>query len=322
MLKIRRAADLLNEFGIKVMIIKILQTCTRKIYGIKYLTSKLKYHVITEFLYKENKTLIEAFNKSEHHQALMIGSESNVWVLWWQGLEQAPDIVRICIESIKCHIGNRKLIILSKNNYVDYVELDNQYIEMLNQEKITKTQFSDLLRLNLLFQQGGIWLYITYLLTGDLPEYVSKLSFFTIRHGMEKEYPMSKGLWSSSALGFGKGNEKLKLFIDMYNAYFSKHEKLIDYLLTDYIFAVCCDYCQEIKKMFMSVPINNQNVNKLLCIMNKDYDEQLITCMLNGTTMNKLNRRYSFKSMTKNKSNKFIDKRTIYGYFQDMYLGR
>lgn len=38
-------------------------------------------------------------------------------------------------------------------------------------------------------------------MTGSFPEYVDKLHFFTIRHEMSKEYPMSKGLWTTSALG-------------------------------------------------------------------------------------------------------------------------
>lgn len=322
MSKLQRAVDLLNEFGIKVMAAKLLQTCTRKIFGIKYLAGKLKYQAITEFLYNENKELIEEFNTTEHLQTPMIGNESSVWVLWWQGLEQAPDIVKMCIESIRQHIGNRTLMVLSEKNYQEHVTLDNRYLEMVDQGKITRTQFSDLLRLNLLFQQGGVWLDATYLLTGSLPSYLSALPFFTIRHGMEKEYPMSKGFWTSSALAFGKGSEELKLFIDVYDAYFSKHDKVVDYLLTDYVFAVCCDHCEEIHKMFENVPMNNQNVNKLLLIMNKLYAKQLVAHTTKNSTLNKLNRRYPFEGSVKTieKNGSITQQRTVYGHFRDIYL--
>ena len=167
--------------------------------------------------------------------------------------------------------------------------------------------------MNLLFNQGGIWLDSTYLMTGNLPEYGSDLHFFTIRHGMCKEYPMSKGLWTSSALGVAAHADEIKLFMDIYDNYFQKHKTLVDYLLTDYIFAVCCDHCEQVKKMFCRVPVNNIKVNELLKVMNVPYSEALIRTVTDKTVMNKCNRRYPFQSEISN-----IE--TIYGHFRKIYL--
>ena len=32
-----------------------------------------------------------------------------IWVCWWQGLENAPEIVKVCFESIKKFAGERKV---------------------------------------------------------------------------------------------------------------------------------------------------------------------------------------------------------------------
>lgn len=34
----------------------------------------------------------------------LIGTDSPVWMLWWQGIEEAPEIVKICMNSVKANI--------------------------------------------------------------------------------------------------------------------------------------------------------------------------------------------------------------------------
>lgn len=309
---INRTVKLIEEFGISVTVAKLFQTCTRKIPVVKDIAGKIKYNAITGFLYKENKDILESYNNKSHTMTSKI-EDGKVWVLWWQGIEEAPDIIKICVNSIRRNIGERDLVILDKNNYKKYTNLASNYERMLENGTITTTQFSDLLRLNLLFNCGGIWLDSTYLMTGKLPEYIKNLHFFTIRHGMSKKYPMSKGLWTSSALGSAANSDEIKLFIDIYNNYFQRHKILIDYLLTDYIFAVCCDHCKKIQEMFCSVPINNENVNELLKNMNKPYSKDFVRSVIDKTVMNKCNRRYPFKTEVSSTD-------TIYGYFRKMYL--
>ncbi|SFC61682.1 Capsular polysaccharide synthesis protein [Butyrivibrio sp. YAB3001] len=46
-----------------------------------------------------------------------------IWVCWWQGLDQAPPIVKACIESIKKNSGKHQVIVLTDENYKKYVQL-------------------------------------------------------------------------------------------------------------------------------------------------------------------------------------------------------
>ena len=312
MSRINRTIELIKEFGFSVTFAKLFQTCTKKIPGVQDIAGKIKYAAITKFLYKENEDIIEKYNREPHKSTSKIGN-GTVWVLWWQGIDKAPDIVKICIQSIRKNIGDRKLVILDESNFRDYTNLNPKYENLVKLEVISKTQFSDLLRLNLLYNQGGIWLDSTYLLTGELPDYINDLYFFTVRHGMNKEYPMSKGLWTGSALGVAAYADEIKLFIDVYDNYFEKHNALIDYLLIDYVFAVCCDYCATIREMFINVPPNNERVNNLLRIMNKPYSKELVGETTGKTVMNKCNRRFPYQES-------ISGVKTVYGHFRNMYL--
>ena len=40
-----------------------------------------------------------------------------IWICWWQGLENAPEIVKRCVASIQKHAGNHKIIMITDENY-------------------------------------------------------------------------------------------------------------------------------------------------------------------------------------------------------------
>jgi hypothetical protein len=315
MSQITRFKELIQEFGPRVCITKTVWSATKNIPVIGPITNQIKYNAITDFLYKENRDLIETFNQKQKVITFTIGTDTNIWVFWWQGIEAAPDLVKMCINSIKIHSNGRNVIILDRNNYRNYVQMDSKYVGLVRAGKMTKTQFSDLLRLNLLYQNGGIWFDATYLILEDLSSAVGDLSFWTIRHGMKKEYPMSKGLWTGSAIAFSKGNPVLKLIVDMYDRYYERHDVLIDYLLIDHMFGTCCDHSSLAEKMFKNVPENNREVNNLLSIMNQPYSEDLVKSTVDQTTMNKL----SWKIHMMESKN---SRETVYGHYLKMYKGK
>lgn len=315
MSRIRRFKELIDEFGPTVCLTKTVWSATKHIPFIGIFANQTKYNAITRFLYKENKDLIESFNQEYSSIESKIGTDSIVWVFWWQGFDAAPDIVKMCINSIKVHSNGRDVIILDKENYSRYVNLDTKYVEMVNDGSITKTAFSDILRLNLLYQQGGIWLDATYLLQEDLSNEISEFSFWTIRHGMKKEYPMSNGLWTGSAIAFSKGNPVLKLIINIYNNYFRKRTILIDYLLIDYIFSICYENSALARKIFEKVPVNNEKVNELLLMIDQPYNVEKMKSVLGKTTMNKLSWKIPMKEYVNGEE-------TFYGHFKKAFESR
>lgn len=107
--------------------------------------------------------------------------EQIIWQYWEQGLDNAPDIVKACLDSVEKYRGDIKRIIINPDNIKDYVHIP-EYIYKLKEKGIIKlAHFSDILRTYLLVEHGGIWIDATVLLTAPLPDYVTKSDLFVLK---------------------------------------------------------------------------------------------------------------------------------------------
>ena len=91
---------------------------------------------------------------------------ATVWFCWLQGIDDAPEIVKACYNSIKRNIPNRETKVIDAKNWKDYVELPDFIVKKWEKGRIPAALFSDLLRLELLIKYGGTWIDSTVLCTG------------------------------------------------------------------------------------------------------------------------------------------------------------
>ncbi|MBO4899346.1 MAG: capsular polysaccharide synthesis protein [Lachnospiraceae bacterium] len=90
-----------------------------------------------------------------------------IWICWLQGLENAPDIVKVCIDSVR-RIG-REVIILDEENIHNYVDMPSHIVDAYRQGNMSSAHYSDLLRLELLTGRGGMWVDSTvYCTSADM----------------------------------------------------------------------------------------------------------------------------------------------------------
>ena len=92
-----------------------------------------------------------------------------IWILWYQGLAEAPFIVRKCIDSWVKENPGWDVVILDKDNLGEYMVLD------LPDEKLTNlslTTQSDMVRLQLLSEYGGVWVNSTTLCMKPLDDWI------------------------------------------------------------------------------------------------------------------------------------------------------
>lgn len=110
--------------------------------------------------------------------------DAPVWVCWLQGREQAPQLVRQCLNSIEQHTAGHQLVVLTAANFAQYVDLPDYVIEKWQKGRITNTHFSDILRIHALARHGGCWIDATCLLTAPIPADIIGSQFFLFRtHG-------------------------------------------------------------------------------------------------------------------------------------------
>ncbi len=121
-----------------------------------------KHEVMLEYF---KKTFGDFLKKYDFDRPLL---ESNlcirdcIWICWWQGLDKAPELVKKCVESIQKNAGDHEVIIITEDNYKEYVNIPKWVEDKKNAGIISRTHYSDILRLSLLAEHGGMWLDATF----------------------------------------------------------------------------------------------------------------------------------------------------------------
>ena len=60
-----------------------------------------------------------------------ISENKIIWIVWWQGINDAPDIVKVAIDSVKNMNNEYDVVIIDSNNYSDYICIPDNIITKL-----------------------------------------------------------------------------------------------------------------------------------------------------------------------------------------------
>ena len=99
-----------------------------------------------------------------------------IWLFWNTGLEQAPEIVRTCYQSVKKYAG-RQVVLLTENNVQNYINMPDYLNEKLKSGVLPLAIYTDLMRVALLEHYGGTWMDATILLTDEIPQEILNSDF-------------------------------------------------------------------------------------------------------------------------------------------------
>lgn len=209
-----------------------------------------------------------------------------VWIFWWQGLENAPALVQKCYQSIKENLSDWEIVHITEQNYKKYVSFPDYIIDKLENGQITLTHFSDLLRLELLINHGGLWLDATVLCTsGDIPQSILNADLFVY----QAQKPGADGhatIMSSWCMYAKTNNNILIVTRELLYDYWKKNKKMDDYFLLHQFFTIAChQYIEEAKK----IPSYCNSVPHILLLHLFDkYDEQYWEDLKRMTCFHKL----------------------------------
>lgn len=233
---------------------------------------KRKYHrELTDFRYDDT---------------LKHESSCRLWIFWWQGMENAPAIVRKCYQSVVDNLSGWEITIITEQNYKDYVSFPNHILERFKKGHITLTHFSDLLRLELLIEHGGLWLDATVLCTsGDIPKSILNSDLFVYQ--ALKPGADGRAIVMSSWCMYAKTNNKILMATRMLlYKYWEKNVKMDDYFLLHQFFTIVCNkYSEEAKQI---PPFCNSTPHILLLHLFDEFDEQFWEELKRMTCFHKL----------------------------------
>ncbi len=134
-----------------------------------------------------------------------IKSEMSIWVCWWQGEKAMPPLVRNCFKRLKLLNPDTRIVLVTKDNYSEYVDIPEHVVTLLQENKITITFFSDYLRAGILSKHGGLWIDAsTYIVRPIFPklffgDFISQRS--VIDSVVAKQNIISEARWAAYFLG-------------------------------------------------------------------------------------------------------------------------
>ena len=168
-----------------------------------------------------------------------------IWILWLQGWDRAPWIVRQVRETWEKSNPDWKVISLTSDNIREYVD-----IPYLAKSPITPQAKSDIIRLSILQKHGGVWADATLACMKPLDSWVwehIKPSDFWMYHGAD--WPKGRGAGPASWFIVSKANSyiisKWKSACDIY---WSHRDKEHTYLWMDSLFKDVYDTDDNFKK--------------------------------------------------------------------------
>ncbi len=266
----------------------------------KNVPEKMKKHLL-----KKHQIMQKYFEKQfgdffkNYDYAKELDSEGNgqscIWICWWQGIDQAPPIVKICIDSIRKNSGDCEVIIITEDNYQEYVAFPEWIEQKYKKGIISRTHYSDLLRLSLLAKFGGLWLDATFFCTNDFVEDVFSHSLFSIKRPNYSCLSVANGNFANYALACNyEARRCFAVIYDFCLEYWREKNYLIDYLVTDYMIVMAQRYDSEIREKFEQIPENNPECDELFKILGESYDEQVWKQIKSKTGLFKLSWKQSF----------------------------
>jgi mannosyltransferase OCH1-like enzyme len=240
----------------------------------KYTASGLQWE---RFYWKLRKKLIK---KITYHPNNNLEINKTIWFFWYQGLENAPSIVKTCFTSIINHCPDWKIVVLDSKNLPNYIHLPDQIIKLWQHNKISFAGFSDLVRCYLLSNYGGLWLDSTCLLLKEIPAYIADKDLFLIKSGYYDRGVPNNQRW---LIYCKKGNEFMKSAYAAMITAVEKYKCFPHYFLIMIIFQICSSvYSGEWKESgdinelncyifqkYLNMPKNN-------CIINEAYDVSFV----------------------------------------------
>lgn len=222
---------------------------------------------------------------------------NKVWICWFQGFEQAPELIRACLHSVQQNLPGREIILLSNENIHEYIQLPERIQKFYAQGKIGAAHYSDLLRVALLCKWGGLWLDATVLCTdGKFVDYISQLPLFVYQQldmSKQKDSAIAASSWMISA----QSNQRILLLTrDLLYAYWEKHDHICNYFLFHLFFTMAT---RRYREDWAAVPaFNNHSPHMLQFELDSPYTPERWAQLMEFSSIHKLQRYNTFEGNT------------------------
>lgn len=188
----------------------------------------------------------------------MAGDEEpeRAFTIWYQGEDNAPDLVKACFRSMRRHL-KQELVVLDANTIFDWITLPDYIVRKWKEGKIPHAHFSDICRIELLYQHGGLWFDATDYVTAPVPDYIMDEDFFLFMAGHK-----IRGSYSGVQNCFiraRKGNPLICIWRQAKQIYWREENSKINYFVHHLLLKLAVDNNPEAAELFALMPKVDQD---------------------------------------------------------------
>lgn len=218
-------------------------------------------------LYASKAMQIQPPSVSAHSEEQIEGEK--VFTLWLQGENQAPPIVQACFRSMRRNI-KLPLVVLDENTIFDWITLPDHIIDKWKRGLITRTHFSDICRIELLYEHGGIWADATDFFTAPIPSWILEQDVFMFMAGNNIKLGGTHAFIQSCFIRGKKADPLLAMWRELVFEYWKEEDSLIDYFTLHFLFRLLVEKNPIASDLFSKMPKVNQDPTHVLFPEHKD----------------------------------------------------
>jgi len=245
----------------------------------------VRHKFVMNFLHSKYGSLFEKYRDAP--ECAVTAIPAPIWVCWLQGEDNAPALVQKCIASIRHNAGKHPVVIVTESNIDQYLKLPTYIKDKHQNGLISRTHFSDVLRVCLLAEHGGLWLDSTVFCCRSIPDAIFQYPIFTCKNDINNDSYrfVSLGRWKIAILGSMKNGVFFNYMRDFLLGYWKNQSCVIDYFLTDYAIALALEHLPIVRDEFAALPTHNWPMNILRQNISLAFDERLFHSIFSSDTL-------------------------------------
>lgn len=248
-----------------------------------------------------------------------------IWQYWAQGLDNLPEVARLCFASVDKFAGDHQVLRLTDQTVCDYVDFPEFVYQKRSLPTFRPAYFADLLRTALIKNYGGVWLDASVFLTDRLPQSYAEYDFFVFSRDPKSSYqawgagnadcyfnwsPEFKVNFLKSII-FGKPNNTIATVMLDLLLYFWKNQTKVEHY---FFYQILLNELKEMRIVAFDFPIVDDALPHLLQMkLNDVFEQELYNQIIRDTSLHKLTLHKKFRERYKQKV-------TFFGYLKNLLM--
>lgn len=241
--------------------------------------------------YKRVEALLDKYRdfvsnlKLQSSEGVDNGGNDKIFSIWFQGRENAPKLVKVCMKRLENLYGERYMV-LDENDLTEMLDIPDFITEKRKAGVISAAHFSDICRIELLYKFGGMWFDATDYITEPVPQWIEESDLFIYACG---DVITPHKLIQSCFMRAARNHPLMGAMREFLYEYWRNEKKLADYFLLHYMMRFLVENNEEAARLFNAMPAIHQDPTHQLWHKNRDkpYSDALYLESTKGTFFQK-----------------------------------